>query len=256
MKVDILGIKIDKVTISQAIDQINGWLKKAGRHYIVTPNIEFIMAAQKDEVFKKILNEADLSIPDSARLGWAGKMLASKNLLQRLAIWPWFIAPRVLTSNFPVTTGTDLMSKLIELSAEKGYKIGLLGGSNGVAEKLAKKLRLSYPNLEITYTECGGEVDYDGNQGFVSQIPPTDILFVAFGQIKQEKWIAKNLHKSNTKIMMGVGGAFDYLSGEISRAPGIVRSLGFEWLYRVVKQPRRIKRFGALVKFVITIAKF
>lgn len=262
----ILGIKIDKITLPEAVVQVEEWVSKPGKHYIVTPNVEFIMAAQSDTEFKRVLNEADLAIPDSARIGWAYEIKNSKSKVKKLLLWPFFIFPRLI-SDFPVTTGTDLMSQLISEASKKGFTIGFVGGRNGVAVKLKECLLKEYPSLKIVYASDGPEVDYDGNmiddkrltinegnKNHQSSIlnHKSDILFVAFGQVKQEKWIANNIGKLNVKVCIGVGGAFDYLSGDVPRAPVIFRSTGFEWLYRLIIQPWRIKRFGSLVRFVLT----
>lgn len=226
MKVDILNVKIDDIKMDEALDQIVEWLSKKGKHYIVTPNPEILMAAQKDKVYRKILNDADLSIPDGVGLKLTGKV---KNTLP----------------------GTDLMEKLIELAAEKGFTTGFLGGREQVAKKTAECLLRRYPGLKISYISSGGIIDKNGNSHNTKYvIPDTDLLFVAFGHIKQEKWIANNLNKMPVKIAMGVGGAFDYLSGSVPRAPKWARKLGFEWLFRLIMQPWRITRQLMLLKYL------
>ena len=263
-KVDILGVKIDEVTTIQALDLVSKWLKKKEKKYIVTPNIEFIMAAQKDQEFKKIINQADLSIPDSGRFNWALKILETENAFKRVLFWPLFFFPKSpLLKTFPIVTGTDFMEELMTASTKNDWSVALLGGRDGIAEKLKHKLEQRYPNILITYAHPGGVVDENGevlwvepdqNSKFKSlEIPPTDILFVAFGHGKQEKWIVKNLGKQPVKIMMGVGGAFDYLSGEVQRAPKSWQKYGFEWLYRLLQQPWRAKRFVSLIRFTFLV---
>lgn len=224
MKVDLLGVKIDNISKSEALARIEKWIRNPGKYYVVTPNPEFIVAANKDEVFKNILNKADLAIPDGVGLKFSGK----------------------ITNTVP---GIDLMESLIKLSAEKGFVIGFLGGREGVAEKCAECLKKKYPGLKVAFAESGGKIDSEKG-GEKIKIPPLDILFVAFGQIRQEKWISKNQDKIPVKILMGVGGAFDYLSGRVPRAPLWVRRLGFEWLFRLITQPRRIKRQFSLIKYL------
>lgn len=234
MKKEIMGVKIDDVTMDEAVALVEEWLKKTGKYYIVTPNPEFIVAAQKDQLFRKILNDADLSIPDGIGLKLSGKI---KNTV----------------------TGTDLMEKLIYHAAEIGLTTGFLGGQEGVAEKTAKCLRIRYPKLKISFATGDLEVNEDGREVVSSKhntkyiIPNTDLLFVAFGPPKQEKWIAKNLDKTPAKVMMGVGGAFDYLSGQVPRAPKFIRDLGFEWLFRLFMQPWRIKRQMSLIKYLLML---
>ena len=131
------------------------------------------------------------------------------------------------------------MEGLIKLASEKGFTIGFLGGRCEVADKVVERLQKKYQNLKINYVaEEPGE------------IPKTDILFVAFGAPKQEKWIAENLEKIPVKVAMGVGGAFDYISGRVPRAPAWIRRLSLEWLFRLIIQPWRIKRQLKLLKYL------
>lgn len=227
MKKTVLGIKVDDVTEEEALAVVEQLLKKPGKHYIVTPNPEFIVAAQQDPVFTKILNGADLSIPDGIGLKLVGKV---KN---RLA-------------------GIDLMEKMIDLAAREDYSVGLLGARGDTAEKAAQVLKTKYPSLKISLAESGGEVGEVGSRPTASNnsIPPTDILFVAFGHGKQEQWMADNLSQVPVKLAMGVGGSFDLISGKLPRAPGWVRIVGLEWLFRLILQPWRIKRQLALIKFL------
>lgn len=258
MKFDILGVKVDQVNMSQAVGIVEEWLKKPSeKYYIVTPNVEFIMLALKDKSFQKILNKADLAIPDSARLSWASYILSQKKFITKVLSWPLFLIPNLVpVKQFDVVAGTDLMDQLITQSAKKGYRIGFLGGGKIVAEELKECLLKKYPDLKVSLANSNVKVDLEGN--IISSglnIPETDILFVAFGQGKQEKWIVKNLAKYPVKVMMGVGGAFDYLSNKVPRAPKNARQLGFEWLFRLVYQPWRIKRFLSLFQFVFLVLK-
>jgi len=272
---NILGVKIDEITEYQATELVSEWLKSSEKKYIVTPNIEFIMHAQHDEKFKKTINAADLSIPDSARFNWAITELESKHMIKKLILWPLFFFPKSgLLKKFPVTAGTDLMDALIKEANEKKWSIGLLGGKDEVAKTLKLKLERKYPALEITYANPGGVIDNNGNvlwtepsvnptevEGSLDdarddnkiKLPKTDLLFVAFGHGKQEKWIVRNREKQPVKVMMGVGGAFDYLSGSIPRAPKAWQKYGFEWLYRLIQQPWRAKRFLSLITFTFLI---
>lgn len=216
MKTEVLGVKIDDISMAEALELVERWVWNPGKHYIVTPNPEFLVAAQKDPVFKKILNDADLSIPDGVGLKLSGKI---KNIF----------------------SGTDFMEELIRIAAEKGFVVGFLGGKEGVAEKCAERLKKKYPKLKASFASFDTE----------SLIPSLDLLFVALGHIKQEKWIAANLDKIPVHASMGVGGAFDYLSGRVPRAPKWLRGLGLEWLFRLVIQPWRIKRQLALGQYIL-----
>jgi len=252
----ILGVRIDRVNLHQAAEQIMTWLKGRNKHYVVTTNVEFIMKAQKDSRFKEVLNNADLAVPDSLRLGWANFELNQKSLLKKIIFWPFFLFPVLLPKpHFPVVGGVYLLEKLCQRAAQEGFSVGFLGGKEGVVKKAAQKLQKKYPGLKLTIAEDGPVVNLDGNEvaGSVHSSGHTDILFVAFGQVKQEKWIAKNLPHLPVKVAMGVGGSFDEISGEVMSAPGWIWNLGFKWLFRLILQPWRITRFKALVKFVFLI---
>ncbi|HCE30864.1 MAG: Glycosyl transferase, WecB/TagA/CpsF family [Candidatus Daviesbacteria bacterium GW2011_GWB1_39_5] len=258
MKINILGVKIDKINQSEALKQIERWIWNPGKHYIVTPNLEFILAAQKDLEFKQILNKADLSIPDSSSLGFSYWLLKRK-YWERLILWPLFFVPLKQLIQFDRVSGTDLMDALCKLSAEKGFVTGFLGGQGKVAKRCAECLQKKYPKLKIAFAESGGEINRNGNMTADCRLPttvedgslkPVDLLFVAFGHIKQEKWIDNNLDKIPVRVAIGVGGAFDYLSASVPRAPKVLRKLGFEWLFRLMIQPWRLKRQLALLKYL------
>lgn len=226
-QVELLGIGIDDVSLQEAGDMVKQWLdgKNPKPRYIVTPNPEFLVMAQDDLEFKVVLNSADLAIPDGVGLKLTGKIINT-------------------------TAGTDLMEFLCKLAAESGYSVGLIGGKIGVAKKATECLSKKFPGLEIKFTEAGPMVDWNGKQTTDYRLQTTvDILFVAFGMGKQEKWISHNLERLPVKVAMGVGGAFDYLSGEIPRAPLLIRKLGFEWLFRLIIQPWRIKRQLSLIRY-------
>lgn len=285
--INILGVRVDRVTEDQTVSLVDSWLRGSfGKHYIVTPNVEFVMLAQSDGEFGKVLNGADLAIPDSARFGWAQKMGEEKNFLKKILFFPFFLASPIF--GFPVTTGSSLIYLLCKHFSQGVQKevvtIGLLGGRAGVAVKASECLQKLYPGLKVVFADDGPEVDEKGmgiargpatsvshrpssSLSFVRArrwepssvspltttsiiVPPLDILFVGFGARKQEMWIAKNLPHLPVRVAVGVGGSFDYISGRVPRAPGWIRALGLEWLFRLLRQPWRIRRFGALIKFV------
>lgn len=238
MKKEILGIKIDDITIDEIIKTVQGWLSKSGRrpfdgtqdhrHYIVTPNPEIVVMAQKDRELKDIINKADLAIADGVGLKLSGNIKS-------------------------ITPGTDILAGLVKMASVWGFTTGFLGGREDVAEKAAERLLRKYPKLKVVFAGPGGEVSKDGTLLKSLKLAKCDLLFVAFGPPKQEKWIYKNLDKLDVKVAMGVGGAFDYLSGQIPRAPRWIRNLGFEWLFRLAVQPWRIKRQLALVKYLFYV---
>lgn len=233
MKVDILGVEIDDLTAEQAMAQALQNLQTGKKTFIATPNPEMLVLARQDTKFKDILNSADIKISDGAGLKIGARILG------------WNLKNRV--------TGTDLMEKLCAASAERGYKIYLFGAQNGIAREAAKRLNTKFVQLKIAGAEYGGLMDDWDNRVIIEHINAVapDILFVALGQGKQEKWIAENLKElSSIKLAMGVGGAFDFFAGRLPRAPRWMRMAGLEWLWRLFREPKRYKRiFNAVIVF-------
>lgn len=223
MKVDILGVKVDNVTYEGALERIEQFLKDGRKHYIVTPNPEIVVLAQKNHELQEILNSADLAIPDGIGLIWAAKILG-EHLKERV-------------------TGVDLMLKLCELAVKKRWKIGILGGRGDTIFRTAKVLSCKFPKLNLRVFQ-NNKIDERLN-----------VLFVAFGAPKQEKWIFSNLPKIPVRVAMGVGGAFEMITGIQKRAPKFIQNLGFEWLWRLILQPWRIKRQINLLVFIYLVFK-
>jgi len=254
----ILGVGITNTTTEEILEYIITGLKRsAKKYYIVTPNPEILVLASRDFKYKDILNRAKIAVNDSIGVTIAGKIL-SKPLKERL-------------------TGVDLLESLCRKAAEKPITVGFLGGKDGVAEKTAECLGMKYPSLRITFAASEWQEDkfvlndkrgkkqnitQNNAEKNISIVPRTvplssaiDILFVAFGAPKQEKWIYENLNKIPVKVSIGVGGAFDYISGKVPRAPLIIRKVGLEWLFRLIIQPWRLKRQTELLEFAFLVLK-
>jgi len=230
-KIQILGIEVDNVSLSEALDKVDGFLQSDSPHQIVTANPEFVIAAEANAEFRETISQADLVVPDGAGLLWAAKR-QDKAFKERVA-------------------GVDLVIEICELAAAKGYKVFLLGAAPGVAVQAAVKLIFRLPSLQIVGVESGSpNPAMEKHLATVIRSSGADILFVAFGAPNQDLWIKRNLPHLGVKVAMGVGGTFDYLSGKVSRAPDWLQRAGLEWLYRLARQPWRIKRQLALVKFV------
>lgn len=237
----ILGIRLNSSSQSWLLESLVQKIKKTSKILIFTPNPEFIVYAHEHPWFKKYLNEADFTIPDGIGLIWASRFLG-KPIKERIH-------------------GTDLMEKLCFEASQQGWTIFLLGGQPGIAQRAFRILQQRYPNLK-GWTETGPSLDLKNWQekivtDWVKKInqKKPDLLFVAFGMGKQEKFIYENRPALNVKLVMGVGGAFDYISGRIPRAPVWIRKMGLEWLFRLIFQPWRIKRQLALVKFIGLVLK-
>jgi len=234
--INILGVRIDCVNFKKAKERCLEFLNSSSPHIVFTPNVEMIMLSQKDEKFKKILNSSDLNVPDGIGVVWASKYFGEK-LYERV-------------------TGFDLMMELIPELERYQKKVFLLGAKPGIAEKAKENLLKKFKDLDI----CGtyhGYFSIEENERIVELINSSkaDVVFVAMGMKRQEEWIYKNRKKLNCKLIMGVGGSLDVLSGEVKRAPRIFQKLGLEWFYRLITQPWRFKRMLALPKFVFVVLK-
>ena len=215
-KIELFGIRFDNLGMEEALEKIRG--------FVVLPYSEIIVRAQKDEEFKKILNSADFCLCESR-----GLYLVARFIGKRLK---------------GVINGIELIYRICEKSQNPNSKfqtILLLGGTENVVEKTKGNLIKKFPNIKIVGAENGYQ-DLEKVIKKINGVKP-DILLVAFGSPKQEKWIYENLSKMpSVKLAMGVGGAFDFISGHVRRAPKLIQKIGLEWLWRLVIQPRRIKR--------------
>lgn len=251
--IKILGTSITTASENEILEYIFKVIeKKQEKARIVTPNPEMLVYALRSSSFQNILNQAQVSLPDGVGLTLAGSMLK--------------------TNRFTRITGVDFMEILCRESAKRGFTVGFLGGRDGVAEKTAECLVEKYPHLRVIFV--GEEWKTDSKPpaqdpaGRLTTVTPRttadrqpqaadhiDILFVAFGFPRQEEWIAKNLDSLPVSVAMGVGGAFDYISGKVPRAPKVVRNAGMEWVFRLLVQPWRLKRQLALPVFVVEVVK-
>ena len=271
----ILGIKLDSTSKAQVLRFVRSRLARTRSgtpFFIVTPNPEIIMRAQKDKHLVKILNSANLALPDGVGLVQAAKFLALANpqnrlvrplvlLFQGLGVGlATFFKRYWITSSLTLIKGREMFSELIKLANKKGWRVFLLGDKQESAQKAVDKLKLNYkktkfyaasgPNLDLAAKPQSKKDSFIEKEvvSSINKLKP-HLLFVAFGAPKQEKWISKWLPKLDIGGAMVVGGVFDYLSGRASLPPSWIENLGFEWLWRLVKQPWRLKRI--LIAFPI-----
>ena len=241
MKTEILDVKIDNDSLPDVIKKIEEFVFDKKQHYIVTPNPEFLVLAKKDEEFKNILNKADIAVADGFGLALASRFLYGKKL-QR-------------------TTGNDLMMEICCFAQNYSRSIFLFGGKQGIAKMAGEKLQKLFPKISIAGVLDGVEISNAKNIGRevinTIEFAKPDILFVALGQGKQEKFIHNNLSLlPSVKLAIGVGGAFDFLAGAQKRAPIFMQKIGLEWLYRLIREPRRWKRiFNAVMVFPWLVVK-
>jgi len=225
--VSLLGIRLSGATKSQALAKITGWLKGGHFHYVVTPNPEILLAATRDhdEELFYILNQANLSLADGTGLKFAA----------------WLYGKRL-----PRVTGADLIKPLLEVAAEQGKKVLFILWSKGLSRPadITFSLKEKYPNLIFEIKEIDREENID--TGLTA-----DIMLVALGAPYQEKFIFHQGKKiAGLKVAIGIGGALDFITKKAKRAPKIWRVVGLEWLWRLIKQPKRWKRmFKAVIVF-------
>jgi N-acetylglucosaminyldiphosphoundecaprenol N-acetyl-beta-D-mannosaminyltransferase len=239
---EVIGVKIDQINLSGAVEKITAWAGDSQQRLIVTVNPEIVVAAQQNQKYKKVLNQADLSTCDGVGLVWAARFL-HKQALSRV-------------------TGVDLTEALLN-QKNSDLKFFLLGAQDIVVSTVKNK----FSQALIVGIDSGGRLQeqldgrwlLENNEEIVQRIKDSraNILLVAFGGVKQELWLSQNLVKMpNIKVAIGVGGTFDYLAGKISRAPKWLRLIGLEWLFRLIKEPKRIRRiYNAIVKFGYLVIK-
>ena len=232
----VLGVPFDTYTMKEAVDRVMGFLSDGGKHIVCTPNPEIVMEAQNDKELMEILKASDLVIPDGIGVVWASKYSEIK------------IKERV--------PGFDLTQNVFEKIKDTDYKVYFFGGAPGVANEASKKMMKKYEGLKIVGTR-NGYFKKEDEKDIVADIKNSgaDILLVGLGAPKQEKWIYDNMRFTGAKVLIGVGGSFDVMSGNLKRAPKIFCKLGLEWFYRLITQPTRIKRMMRLPKFVIKVLK-
>ena len=233
----ILGVPVDAITYDDWMNQIGNWIKSdIGARHVCTVNPEFIIVARRDPIFFNILNRAALCVPDGVGLLWASRHLGAP-LPERI-------------------TGSDGVPLIARHAAEKGWKIFFLGAGAGIAKRAAGVLKARHPQLIVSGTYGGRPAEREEDE-IVKLINASgaNILLVAFGAPQQDKWIARNLPRLQVAMAMGVGGSFDFIAGVVPRAPQWMRDRGLEWLYRLLRQPWRLRRMLRLPRFVIAVLR-
>lgn len=234
MRSAVLGVGIDSVTITEAVDLLEKFIAERKPRLVATANAEMVMLAQEDAELSQILNSAALVVPDGAGVVWAAKY-----------------------NGIPVrerVAGYDLVQALLARAAIRGYSIYFFGAAPGIADKAAQLSVRQYPGLRIAGVR-NGYFSAEEVPGIIGDIKAkqADILLVALGVPKQEKWLKANLAQIGVPVAIGVGGSFDVMAGVVSRAPLWMQQTGMEWLYRLLCQPRRILRMMALPRFVYRV---
>ncbi len=219
------------VDMSAALDQIDRFIRTTKPHHVVTADASMFVMAQADESLHEIIAHADLITPDSAGILWAAKRYG-RPLRERVS-------------------GVEIVEQLCARSASHGYRIFFLGAAPGVAEQAAEKMRAKYPGAQFAGVHHGFFTEGE-NETIVDRIREShaDVLCVAFGIPRQEKWISANRDRLGVPVLIGVGGTLDVLSGNVKRAPRIMQRAKLEWLWRVLKNPRKLNKVLLLPRFV------
>ena len=227
----ILNVPVHNVTTEETLNLIDQFVHDGTSHQICTVNPEFIMAAQRDAEFRQILQHSALNLPDGIGVVWAAKRLGH-SVRERVA-------------------GSDLVGLITDRAQTTGWRIFLLGAAEGVAEQTAIILQKRYPQVNIVGAYAGSPQPEEEAE-IVARIrsSKTDVLLVAYGAPRQDKWIDRNIEQTGAAVAIGIGGSLDFIVGVQKRAPRWVQRLGLEWLYRLIREPWRWRRQLALPRFV------
>ncbi len=229
MKINILGVAFDALTLGEAEERADALLCSGAGGYIVTANPETVLRCREDAAYAAAVNGAKLVLADGV-----GDLCAA----------------RILGTPLPGrVAGADLVPRLLARLAERGGSVFLYGARPGVAERAGKSLQSACPGLRIAGAENGYISDETALLEALEREKP-DLLLLGLGAPRQELWMARNRQKINA-VMIGVGGLLDVFAGDIPRAPEAWQRLGLEWLYRLLREPRRFKRVIRLPKILL-----
>ena len=233
MRIDVLGAGFDDITAEQAVQRTFEMLHSGEKAYIVTPNPEIVWMARRDEKLRTAINNAGLVLPDGIGIILGARILGTPLRGGRVP-------------------GIDFAASLLEQMARSCQSVYLLGAKPGVAEQAGQRLHDKYPGLVIAGASDGYFTDDGAVINEINKAQP-DLLFVCLGSPKQELWMAGNIGQLDVKICAGLGGSLDVFAGNVKRAPVFMQKLGLEWLYRLFREPHRIKRIIKLPLFVLAL---
>ncbi|HSV72470.1 MAG TPA: WecB/TagA/CpsF family glycosyltransferase [Chthonomonadales bacterium] len=235
-RVSLLGLPVDRLDMASALEAIYAYVRAGGVHHVVTLDSSMCVQAQTDEGLWQIVHSADLVTPDSAGILWACRR-ARQPLPERVS-------------------GVEIVEGLCQSSAGRGHSLFFLGAAAGIAEAAAERMRARFPGCRIVGCR-DGYFRPDDEPGVVAAIRAAqpDILCVAMGAPRQERWIARNRAKLGVPVMIGVGGTLDVLSGAVRRAPLWMQRMGCEWLWRLFSNPRKLPKVLLLPRFVLLVLR-
>lgn len=231
--VTIMGVPFLHISQQGFVDLLVNRIEQQEKTFVVTANPEVVMQANENPTVKGYLNQATYICADGIGVVKAAQILGD-SLPERV-------------------TGYDTMVKLLEVGQQKRFKVYLLGAQKETIEKTIANIHKNYPNVEVVGYHDGF---FDWNNNHIAEdiaaLQP-DLVFVALGVPRQEKWITENLDKFSKGVFIGVGGSFDVIAGTVKRAPVIWQKLNLEWLYRLLRQPSRFIRMLVLPRFALKV---
>lgn len=229
MKIDVMGLKFDSMTMDEALSRAEALLRGDKAAYVVTPNAEIAYEALHDVQLREMLNGADLMLPDGAGVVLASKLLRTP-VKQKVA-------------------GVDFAAGLLGILERNGQSLYLLGGKPGIGELAAQKMLEAHPQLRIAGIADGYFRD---EAPVIAKINASgaDALFVCLGAPKQERFMVQHQQELHVHLMAGLGGSLDAFAGTVQRAPAWMIRLNLEWLYRLIREPKRFRRMLRLPKYL------
>jgi N-acetylglucosaminyldiphosphoundecaprenol N-acetyl-beta-D-mannosaminyltransferase len=240
-RVDVLGVGVSAVDLQAAVRELGRWIDEGAHHYVCVTGVHSVMESQADPELRAIHNGSGLTVPDGMPMVWAGHWAGFKDM-----------------SRVP---GPDLMPAAFAAGVAPGWKHFLYGGAEGVTELLAARLAERVPGAEIVGTYCPPfraltETEEDEVVAMLNE-SGADIVWVGLGAPKQERWMHRMMPRLTAHAVLGVGAAFDFNAGLLPRAPRFMQRLGLEWLYRLLREPRRLARryLGNNPRFIFNIIR-
>ena len=230
----ILGVRVDDVTYEEALKRVERCILAGAMCQIATVNVEFIMEARRNPAFHRVLTQAGLCVPESIGVMWAARRRGNP-LRERVA-------------------GVDLVERIVARGAQQGWRVFFLGAAPGVAEQAACILSQRYAGLTVAGCYAGSPRPENDTviAGRVQATRP-DVLFVAYGAPSQDLWIARNQARIGVPVAIGVGGSFDFFAGAAKRPPRWTQRAGLEWLYRLLREPWRLRRQMVIPHFMLLV---
>ena len=229
LRIDVMGVGFDNLTKSEFTAKAEDMLEKKERGYVVTPNAEIVYESIHDDGFRALLNDASMVLPDGAGVVLGAKILGTP-IKEKVA-------------------GIEFGEEVCKLLARNNGRLYLLGSKPGIAKAAGEKLAAKYPGLVICGVADGYFKDEKAVIERINEAKP-DVLFVCLGAPKQEKFMVAHREELQVKLMAGLGGSLDSFAGTVKRAPKWMIDLSLEWLYRLIKEPKRFKRMLRLPKFL------